>query len=166
MGTGKTSVGKRVASTLGYRFVDTDQQIVEQEGQEIADIFAERGEAAFREIETQVLERCCQNEWQVISTGGGVVIREENRKILQWGGQVVWLCAEPESVYQRVKHNNERPLLSTDDPQQTIKELLNFREKFYKECANLVVSTDDLSLEETIFGVTETAQFWQAEGKL
>ena len=166
MGTGKSSVGRRVASSLGYRFVDTDKEIVDQEGQEIADIFAERGEEVFRQIETQVLERCCQSDKQIISTGGGIVIREENRKILAAGGLVIWLRAEPESVYDRTKHNTDRPLLATDDPQQTIKDLLESREPLYKQCADLIVSTDDLSLDETIFGVTETAQVWQTDGRL
>jgi len=159
MGTGKTSVGRRVAQSLDFQFVDTDALIVESEGKSIQSIFEELGEAAFREIETRVLAECCLNNQQVISTGGGVVTREVNHPILAGGGYVIWLKASPEVIYERVKRSQERPLLKTDNPQMTIKNLLESREPLYEKCADLTIVTDDLSLEETIYGVTETARF-------
>lgn len=167
MGTGKTSVGKRVAQSLDFEFVDTDEEIEKKTGQSIAQIFAESGEDEFRRIETEVLKACSQlNQRQVISTGGGIVVREENHQVLKTGGQVIWLRASPKTVYDRVKRNHNRPLLETDDPLKTIKSLLATREPAYRKCADLKVNTDELSLEETIYGVTETAIVWKAEGIL
>lgn len=159
MGTGKTTVGRRVAQSLDFQFVDTDALIVEREGKSIQSIFEEVGEAAFRQIETSVLTECCQNCGQVISTGGGVVIKEVNHPILAKGGYVIWLKASPEVIYERVKRNQERPLLKTENPQLKIKNLLESREALYEKCADLTILTDDLSLEETTYGVTETARF-------
>lgn len=167
MGTGKTSVGKRVAESLNFEFVDTDEQIEQTTGKTIPEIFAEMGENQFRKIETDVLKACCLNQnHRVISTGGGIVIRPENHKVLQAGGEVIWLKASPEVVYNRVKRNHNRPLLQTADPLKTIKKLLSTRENWYQSCASLTVSTDELSLEETIYGVTETARFWLGNGRL
>jgi shikimate kinase len=159
MGTGKTTVGKRVAQSLNFQFVDTDALIVEKEGKSIQAIFEEVGEAGFRKIETRVLSECCHHGEQVISTGGGVVTQEVNHPILTHGGYVIWLKASPEVIYERVRRSQERPLLKTENPQSTIRNLLESRETFYEKCADLTILTDDLSLEETIYGVTETARF-------
>ena len=159
MGTGKTTVGKRVAGSLDFEFVDTDHEIVKRMEKSIPEIFESEGESGFRRIETKVLREFCQGTNRVISTGGGIITQEENRKILRDAGYVIWLKASPEVIYERVQRNNERPLLETEDPEGTIRELLATREKLYNECKNLTILTDDLSLEETIYGVTETARF-------
>lgn len=161
MGTGKTSVGRRVARSLEFDFVDTDEQIVKAEQREISDIFEEDGEAAFRKIETRVLSECCQQSKQVISTGGGIVVCPENHAILKSGGHVIWLRSSAETIYDRVKRSNDRPLLDTENPQKTIRDLLKTREQWYQECKDLTITTDDLSLEETVYGVVETVRFWQ-----
>lgn len=164
MGTGKTSVGMRVARSLGFRFVDTDKLIVKSTGKPIPKLFAESGEDHFRELETETLRQCAEGEGQVISTGGGVVVREENRPILREAGYVVWLRASPETIYERVKRNRNRPLLQTADPLGTIRELLAVREALYESCADLVIKTDQLSMDETCFGVTESARLALGEG--
>lgn len=160
MGTGKTTVGKRVAQSLNFEFVDTDAFIVEQEGRSIQEIFEDVGEAEFRKIETAVLEKITQVKNQIISTGGGIVTQEVNLPILKNGGHVIWLKASPEVIYERVRRNFDRPLLKTENPLKTIQDLLEARQDSYAQCADLTISTDDLSLEETIYGVTETARFW------
>lgn len=161
MGTGKTTVGKRVAQSLKLEFVDTDALIIEQEEKSIQAIFEESGETEFRKIETAVLENCCAGSGQVISTGGGIVTQEANLPILERGGHVIWLKASPDVIFERIKRNHERPLLKTEDPEQTIRDLLDGRENFYEQCARMTILTDDLSLEETIYGVIETAMFWK-----
>jgi len=158
MGTGKTTIGKRVARSLGYRFVDTDRLIAKRAGKTIPQIFEEDGEEAFRRIETEVLRSCADESRQVISTGGGAVTRPENREILKSAGYVVWLKADPDSIYERVKRSRNRPLLQTPDPRATIAELLAQRAALYEATQHLTVTTDDLTLEEAAFGVSESAQ--------
>ncbi len=164
MGTGKTSVGMRVAKSLGWRFVDTDKLIVKQAGKAIPQIFADSGESHFRKIETEVLEKCAGEDGQVISTGGGIVTVSRNREILKEAGYVIWLKASPETIYERVKRNRNRPLLQTDDPLTTIREMLSVRNELYEATRDLVISTDNLTMEETCFGVTESARLALAEG--
>lgn len=163
MGTGKTSVGMRVAKSLGWRFVDTDKLIVKQAGKAIPQIFADSGEKTFREIETEVLEKCAAASGQVISTGGGIVTVERNREILKEAGYVIWLKASPETIYERVRRNRNRPLLQTDDPLATIREMLAVRNSLYEATRDLVIATDDLTMEETCYGVTESARLALAE---
>jgi shikimate kinase len=158
MGTGKTTVGQRVARSLGYRFVDTDKLIVKEFGKPIPRIFAEEGEDFFRDAETETLRRCADGENQVISTGGGIILREANRGLLHDAGYVIWLRASPESIYERVKRNRNRPLLQTADPLATIRDLLAARADLYDACSDLSITTDHLTMDETCFGVTESAQ--------
>lgn len=158
MGTGKTTVGQRVAKSLGYAFVDTDELIAQKAGMSIPEIFATHGEDYFRELETAALDHCCQTRGQVISTGGGIVVREPNRQLLKTGGYVIWLKASADVIYERIKRSKERPLVQTEDPLDTIKRMLKERNSFYKESKDLSIVTDDLTVEETIYGVTESAR--------
>jgi len=158
MGTGKTSIGRRVAQGLGFDFVDTDEQIVAGAGMPIAEIFAERGEEGFRDLETSVLSLAASGQNQVIATGGGAVLREENRKVLAKSGYVIWLNASPEAILGRVSRNQERPLLRTADPLATIREMLKQREPLYSGTADFIIETDGLSPEETAFGICESAR--------
>lgn len=155
MGTGKTTIGKRVASSLGFRFVDTDQRIAKKAGKSIPKIFEEEGEEGFRAIETDVLRECAAKSDQVISTGGGIVTRPENLEILPEAGYVIWLKASPETIYERVRRNRNRPLLQVDDPMATIRDMLEQRSGLYEKAMDFSISTDGLSLDETCFGVTE-----------
>ena len=157
MGTGKTTIGMRVARSLGFRFVDTDKMVEKAAGKPISDIFAEDGEERFREMESSALRSCALGESQVIATGGGIVTRPENHPLLREAGYVIWLKASPETIYARVRRNRKRPLLQTPDPLGTIRELLAARTDLYATCAELSIATDDLSMEETCFGVTESA---------
>jgi len=158
MGTGKTSVGMRVAKSLGWRFVDTDRLIVSKAGKPIPQIFEDSGEDAFRELETEVLRKCAAGSGRVISTGGGIVTLERNREILKEAGYVIWLKASPETIYERVKNNRNRPLLKTGDPRTTIREMLEARRGFYVAASDLRIRTDGLTMEETCYGVTESAR--------
>jgi len=156
MGTGKSAVGQRVAGSLGFTFVDTDQLIEQQAGKKISQIFADESEDEFRRLETETFRSVAQAENQVISTGGGIVLAPENRELLATAGYVLWLKASPEAIYERVRHNRDRPLLQVDNPLQTIKDLTEERNPLYRECAHNKVNTSDLTLDETAHGVTET----------
>lgn len=158
MGTGKTTIGKRVAKSLGFRFVDTDQLVAKRAGKTISKIFAEDGEDAFRKLETEVLQDCAAGVDQVISTGGGIVTRPENFEILKKAGYVIWLKASPETIYERVQRNRKRPLLQTENPKETIRNLLEQRVSLYEKANDLSVATDGLTLDETSFGVTESTR--------
>ena len=154
MGVGKTSVGTRLAKDLGYRFVDTDSLIEADQKMSITDIFALKGEPFFRDVETKIIEDVMQRESQVVSTGGGAVIRDRNRNAFKKTGFVVCLNARPEVIFDRIKHETHRPLLQTADPKGKIKELLDSREKFYAQ-ADAAVDTSDKSVESVIQEIKE-----------
>ncbi|MEM1441976.1 MAG: shikimate kinase [Verrucomicrobiota bacterium] len=158
MGTGKTTIGKQVARSLGFRFVDTDALISKEAGKSISKIFEDSGEEVFRDLETEVLKECGEQENQVISTGGGIVTREENIKILKASGYVIWLKASPQIIYDRVRRNSKRPLLQVKDPRQTIIDLLEVRDELYRKAQHLSINTDELTMDETCFGVTESTK--------
>jgi shikimate kinase len=158
MGTGKTSVGKRVAASLGFRFVDTDELVVEKAGKSIPEIFAGSGEETFRDLERDALKTCAESENQVIATGGGIVLREANRQLLAKAGHVIWLKSDPQSILDRVSRNRNRPLVQTENPLKTICDLLAQREEFYRSAAAEEVNTSELTLDETAHGITESAR--------
>ena len=158
MGTGKTTIGKDVAKSLGFRFVDTDELICRKAGKSVPKIFEEDGEAAFRLIETEILEEYGNMTDQVISTGGGIVTEKRNHILLHQAGYVVWLKASPETIFDRVSRNKNRPLLQVDDPLQTIKEMLEGRMELYDAIDDLSINTDKLTLEEIAFGIVESVR--------
>jgi len=151
MGSGKSSVGRRLSGLTGHRFVDTDELIVQAEGRSIADIFAAEGEGYFREVERRVLEETLGVCGIILSTGGGLVLREENREILRRIGIVAWLDAEPEVLFERASRSGKRPLLYTDDPRKSFDELLASRRAIYE-------SASDFRVDSTFLGHDEAAQ--------
>lgn len=157
MGCGKTTVGKHVAKRLGYIFVDTDEMIVEQQHRSINEIFADDGEAAFRVMETELLKQMidAKRDHMVIATGGGMPIREENRRLLAVLGRVVYLKASPETIYGRVKEDTARPLLQCENPMKRIEEMLAIREPLYETGAAVVVDVDGLRQAETASEIIE-----------
>ncbi len=144
MGTGKSSIGKQLAGQLGFQFIDTDRLIIERTGAPIATLFAEKGEEAFRDIESGILTSIGHLNRCVISTGGGTVIREENRAALRALGFVVALTASEEVIFNRVSRNTKRPLLQTENPRETMRALLATRETYYREAAEFTLDTTTL----------------------
>ncbi|HEX3032124.1 MAG TPA: shikimate kinase [Bacillota bacterium] len=144
MGTGKTTVGRKLAVVLGLEFMDTDDEIVRITGMEIPRIFKKYGPIRFRSEETLALKRLLRQTGQVISTGGGIVLREENVRLLQENTFVVALSASPEAVFERVGHLKNRPLLNCSDPRARIEALLEERAGKY-DFAHLTVDTSTLS---------------------
>lgn len=147
MGAGKTTVGRILARRLGYRYVDADKLIEERTGKKITDIFSEHGEDYFRNLETETLKSVSDNEKQVVATGGGAVMREENREAMDRGGVTVYLKAPASAIWDRVKHSKSRPLLQVEDPYGTIEKLLEIRVPAYEK-AVLTVDTEQLTVEE------------------
>ena len=131
MGCGKTSVGKRLAALLGVRFRDCDDEIVMAAGRSIADIFAEYGEAHFRDGETKVLSRLLAGAPSVIATGGGAFVSQTNRDLVRASGVSVWLTADLKVLWGRVKDKPGRPLLDTPDPFGSLRTLYEAREPAY-----------------------------------
>lgn len=143
MGCGKSSVGMRLSYHKRMVFLDTDKLIEKAQGREIADIFAEEGEDCFRDMETSLLAEMIGKEHErIISTGGGLPVREKNRPLLKSLGTVVYLKAKPETIYERVKGDTKRPLLRTASPFEKIKALLSEREDAYMEAADAVIEVD------------------------
>lgn len=154
MGVGKTSVGTRLAKDLGYAFVDTDELIEADQKITITQIFSTFGEPYFRDVEARIIKRVLEDGNQVISTGGGAVIREENRTSFRQRGLTINLTARPEAIYERIKHETHRPLLHVPDPLARIKELLEWREQYYRQ-ADFVIDTTDKQVDQVIAEIKE-----------
>lgn len=150
MGCGKTTIGKHLAKLGSSIFLDTDERIEEKQGRTISDIFAKDGEEAFRDMETAYLKELLRlrKEGLVISTGGGMPVREENRRLLQELGFVVYLKASPETVYERVKDDTKRPLLQCADPLARIREMMEKRRAAYESTANYTLEVDHCMQQE------------------
>jgi shikimate kinase len=141
MGAGKTTVGRMLARRLKLRFVDSDHEIEGRCGVRVPLIFDIEGEAGFRARETQLLAELTALEGIVLATGGGAVLAAENRRHLAARGVVVYLRARPEDLYERVRHDRNRPLLATADPLARQKSLYAERDPLDREIADLVVDT-------------------------
>jgi shikimate kinase len=148
MGSGKTSVSKRLGELLDREVVEMDRRIAQREGMGIPEIFAQKGEAYFRACETVLLEEFAQGGPRVVSCGGGVPMREENVAAMGRCGRVVLLTARPEVILDRVKDSDERPLLQGHKNVPYIAQLMEERRPKYEAAADLTVDTSDLSVEE------------------
>lgn len=161
MGCGKSTIGRKLQTMLGYPLVDTDQLIEEKARLSISEIFAKRGEQAFREVESAVLNELSApgTPRRIIATGGGIIGRRQNRRLLSKLGYVVWLQAPPEVILQRTGRNRDRPLLQTENPLEKITQLLAERGPLYHEIADLELETAGLETEEIACGILESARY-------
>ncbi len=155
MGSGKTVTGKALAALLDYTFVDLDAGIQFQEGRTIPEIFAGSGEPYFRDVEASILERFSKQHEQVIATGGGIVLREENIRRMKRTGKVVLLKASAESLWQRIRYSKDRPLLNKPDPFGALRQILNDRESFYEKACHFSVATDGKIAEDVANEIRE-----------
>lgn len=161
MGSGKTSVGRIVADQLHFEFLDTDELIEARMGKSINDIFAANGEAAFRDIEHNIVQELSARSRTVISTGGGLPVNPGNLSSLKEHALVVCLWASPEKSWERVRNQNHRPLLKGSDPLGKVRALLAEREKFYKQ-ADVLVNTEWRSIREV---AQQVAYHFQVAGR-
>ncbi len=145
MGVGKSSVGRRLAARLAIPFVDADAEIEKAAGMSIADIFARHGEAYFRGGEARVIARLLEGGPQVLATGGGAFMNADTRALIKFKGVSIWLHAEVDVLLRRTgKRRNDRPLLQTADPAETLRELLTEREPTYAQ-ADLTVQSREVA---------------------
>jgi shikimate kinase len=153
MGVGKSSVGRRLAARLAIAFVDADAEIEKAAGMSIADIFARHGEDYFRRGEARVIARLLESGPQVLATGGGAFMNPETRALIKAKGVSVWLHADVDVLLRRTgKRRNERPLLQTDDPAETLRRLLAEREPIYAQ-ADLTVHSRDIAHDAVVSDV-------------
>ena len=155
MGSGKTETGKVLAELLGDAFVDLDAEIQTKEKRSISEIFAGSGEPYFRDVESLVLEHFSKQGGQVIATGGGIVLREENVRRMKKTGKVVLLKASAESLWQRVQYSKDRPLLNKPDPFGALRQILSDREIFYEKANHFSVLTDGKTAEDVAGEIQE-----------
>jgi shikimate kinase len=148
MGAGKTAVGTALARHLGVAFLDSDEEIVRAASRTIAEIFERDGEAFFRARESEVIARLLRGEPCVLSTGGGAFLSAANRSLIHDIGVSVWLRADLDLLWQRVRHKTTRPLLRTANPRETLRTLYEARLPFYGEADLAVDSSADLSVDE------------------
>lgn len=162
MGCGKSTVGRELQQRLGYPLVDMDHTIEERAGKPITAIFADDGETTFRDMETALLRELNDPEAprRIISTGGGVVGRAENRALLKDLGYVVWLHAPSAVILERTSKNRGRPLLHTADPAAKIEALMAQRRPLYEETAHLKLDTAGLRCDEVATGILECARYF------
>ncbi|MEI7613916.1 MAG: shikimate kinase [Betaproteobacteria bacterium] len=139
MGAGKTTIGRSLAKRLGLRFEDSDRVIEARTGVNIPTVFEIEGEEGFRKREAQVIEELSQTSGLVVATGGGVVLRPENRARMSESGFVVYLNVPPYTLWERTRHDKNRPLLRVENPLLRLKELYLERDPFYREVADLIV---------------------------
>ena len=140
-GGGKSTVGRQLAKRLGKRFVDTDAVLEERIGCSVRDFFTSHGEEAFRGLETEVLDEATASGPAVVATGGGAVLRAQNRQLLHERCCVVYLRATPDELFRRLRNDTARPLLQTRDPLARLRELYSQREPLYRETAHFVIET-------------------------
>lgn len=161
MGAGKTTVGRALAKKLNKKFIDSDHEIEARTGASIPLIFEIEGEAGFRQRESEVIRELTSQPDIVLATGGGAILRPENRECLKTRGTVIYLRASVNSILQRTSHDKNRPLLQTADPRARLEQLYSEREPLYLEVANFVIETgrpNVQSLVQTIVSQLEIAE--------
>jgi len=151
MGSGKTTIGRRLAHELNQDFFDTDHEVIGKTGVTIDHIFDIEGEDGFRERESKILENLCQMSNIILATGGGIVIKPKNREILKNSGLVVYLSSSVDQLLRRTAKSKTRPLLeNSTNRRKTITDLVEARDLYYREVASLVIDTTGKKLHEVI----------------
>jgi shikimate kinase len=161
MGAGKSVIGRMVAQTLGIPFIDTDAEIESVSRMTIAELFAQYGETEFRALETRVVERLLKQGPRVVSTGGGAFINEATREQIKLGGISIWLKADLDVLWERVNRRDHRPLLKTENPRQTLENLMIQRYPIYEQADLTVISGNvrkDVMVTEVLQALADLAQ--------
>lgn len=148
MGAGKSTIAAELVKRTGKKLVEMDSQIVEEQGMTINEIFAQYGEQKFRDIESDLVKRIANEGNTIVSCGGGVVVREENTKVMKSSGKIIFLTATPETIYERVKDGNDRPILNGHMNVEYIAELMEKRRALYEAAADVKVATDNKNVDE------------------
>lgn len=141
MGAGKTTIGRQIASELSLEFFDSDHEIEDRTGVTITHIFDIEGENGFRKRETAMLDELTEQKGIVLATGGGAILKSENRQFLMSRGTTIYLYANIDTLLERTSKDRNRPLLQTEDPQSKLEELLETRDPLYRETADIIIDT-------------------------
>ncbi|MDR0441084.1 MAG: shikimate kinase [Candidatus Accumulibacter sp.] len=147
MGAGKTTIGRSLAKRLEMRFLDTDKEIESRTGVTIATIFEIEGEEGFRKRESRIVQETAAQNGCVVATGGGSVLREENRVAMRESGFVVYLNVTPATLLERTRHDKKRPLLQVADPLSRLTQLFAMRDSLYRTVADIVVEEERMSAQ-------------------
>lgn len=158
MGSGKTAIGHAVARRLDVPFLDSDAEIEKAANMTIAEIFSRDGEAFFRQKETQVIERLLKTERCILATGGGAYMQPGNRELIHDFGIALWLKADVDLLWARVRHKETRPLLKTEDPRLTLENLYRDRAPHYAKAELFVEARPDYSIEDMSARVIDALQ--------
>ena len=160
MGSGKSSIGRRLAARLELPMIDLDDYIVEKAGLSIPEIFSRFGEAEFRRMESEALAEVIGKP-AIIATGGGIVMAEENRRLLKENPPVIWLEACPEFLAGRIDGDSNRPLVAAGDTLNRLKELALVRDPLYRECADLCLARDSMKKWQAVDAIVCFLNDWQ-----
>ena len=164
MGAGKSSIGRRLARKLKLPLVDLDEVIVEHAGCTIPQIFKQRGEDGFRQLESQLLGECL-GQPSVLATGGGIVMRKKNRELLQAHPPVIWLKASPEFLAARIDGDSNRPLIAAGDTLNKLQALAEIRYPLYEACADHVLPRGDMKKTEALEDILVFLKQWKRSQK-
>lgn len=160
MGSGKSSIGRRLARALALELIDLDEYIVEKAGMTIPEIFASQGEEGFRDLEAAALREVLGRP-AVIATGGGIVMREENRLLLKAHPPVIWLKASLKFLAKRIKGDSNRPLIASGDTRKRLRALAKIRHPLYKACADFILPRADMSKDEAMVAILDFLDTWE-----
>jgi shikimate kinase len=155
MGAGKTTIGRQLAKALKLPFYDSDKAIEESTGVDIPTIFEFEGEEGFRDREQKMLQQLTKMDGIVLATGGGAILREENRKLLKENGFIVYLQCSVDRILERTRRDAQRPLLNTDNPRERIETLFTQREPLYLSCADYKIDTGVLQSKVVVSQILE-----------
>ena len=149
-GSGKSTVGRLLSRQLGWRFIDSDIEIEHRLGESIRAHFEKFGEASFRDVESEVVASLSVEPDLILATGGGTVLRPQNREVLRRGGKVVYLRTSPEDLARRLRHDSQRPLLQGGDPLAKLRDLFAARDPLYREVADFTIDTGRSSVSSLV----------------
>ena len=158
MGAGKTTIGRQIANELSLEFFDSDHEIENRTGVTITHIFDIEGEAGFRKRETNVLNDLTEKKGIVLATGGGAILKPENRQFLMSRGTTIYLYADIDTLFERTSKDRNRPLLQTENPKTKLEELFEIRDPLYRETADIIIDTGKDSVRLAIKEILEKLQ--------
>jgi shikimate kinase len=162
MGAGKTTIGRSLAKRLELDFIDTDRELEARTGVSIPTIFEIEGEEGFRKRESQLILDISGKKGRVVATGGGGVLREENRLTMRASGFIVYLDVPPRTLWERTRHDKNRPLLQVADPLEKLTQLFTMRDSLYREAAHLVVNSEHLTPHGILqYLISELSERWK-----
>ena len=150
MGSGKTTIGRQLARRLKKSFIDSDHEIEDHTGASISLIFDIEGEEGFRSREKAIIDELTQQENIILSTGGGVILAEENRQNLKTRGTVIYLHAPLKKLFYRTSRDKNRPLLQTENPREKLRQIVEERDPLYRKTADLIVETENRTVHQVV----------------